>query len=198
MFYFDELNTFLYSLKAREFKTDSGIPYLGDLNTEVPQSVIEDLIDEIHEFFVLGYLEGRDKASNDLNKEAPSNLGLMERIINKEIAGKTYEDRVRDYLTGNMGETTGTPQEAIARVVETESTRIFNESVLESGRELGAKTKTWQTMEDDRVRLGHELLQGVTVPIDAYFYTEGDRALAPGGFESADLNINCRCTISVK
>lgn len=92
----------------------------------------------------------------------------------------------------------------LSRLAETEAHRVLNEAILDSALEYAKNNpdetvmKTWVTMADDRVREPHEWLEGSTVPVDAYFYTDGDRALAPGGFESAALNCGCRCLLSIK
>jgi len=182
MIFFDELDTFLVSIRAREITPDD-----------------EDIIDEIYELLVLGYLSGCESAANDLGIEIAPDLDDMEQTINKEVAGKTFGERVLDYLNGDMGDTTGTPAEAIARVAETESTRVFNEAIIREGAKNGATTKTWHTVGDDRVRDTHQPLDGVTIPMDAYFYTyTGDKALQPGMFETAEENCNCRCFLSIK
>lgn len=91
----------------------------------------------------------------------------------------------------------------LSRLAETEAHRVLNEAILDSALEYAKNNpektvmKTWVTMADDRVREPHEWLEGSTVPVDAYFYTDGDRALAPGGFESAALNCGCRCILRI-
>ena len=87
-------------------------------------------------------------------------------------------------------------QDAIVRIAETETHRDANTAALETATRAGATSKTWMTMLDDRVRDTHVPLEGVSVPIDAEFYTwDGDHAQAPGLFEFAENNINCRCEL---
>ena len=91
----------------------------------------------------------------------------------------------------------------LSRLAETEAHRVLNEAILETALEYERENpkkkvmKTWTTMADDRVREPHEWLEGSTVPLDAYFYTDGDKALTPGGFNRADLNVNCRCILRI-
>ena len=182
MFYFDEIDKFLADIKARTLNPDDE----------------EDIIDEILDLYLLGYLEGANEAASELNTDETPSVNEMQSVIEKKIGGKTWRERVHDYLNGDMGSAAGTPGEAIARVVDTEATRIYNESLLHTAEKHGATTKTWVTMSDEKVRDSHFLLEGMTIPIDAYFYTATDKALAPGGFETAEENANCRCVLSVR
>ena len=116
----------------------------------------------------------------------------MQRSIEKRIDDKDFRDRIREYAPQGDAE-------AIVRVIDTDSTRVFNEGIVNAARRSGATTKTWQTMRDDKVRDTHFFLEGVTVPIDAEFYTyDGDRAYAPGDFTLAENNVNCRCVLTVR
>jgi len=87
--------------------------------------------------------------------------------------------------------------EEIMRVAETEAHRVFNDGEMDFAVGHGAKTKTWVTVGDDRVREEHQPLDMVTVPIDEYFVTwDGARAMRPGAFGIPELDINCRCQLS--
>lgn len=86
--------------------------------------------------------------------------------------------------------------DAIVRIAETESHRIANKAALDTAKYAGATKKTWATMLDDRVRESHDYLEGMTVDIDEDFFTfDGDHAPAPGLFETAENNVNCRCEL---
>ena len=81
-------------------------------------------------------------------------------------------------------------------VIDEKSHRIANTSALDTANKAGATQKTWVTMMDDRVRETHDYLEGMTVGIGEDFYTyDGDHAPAPGGFELAENNVNCRCEL---
>lgn len=84
--------------------------------------------------------------------------------------------------------------DAIIRIADTEMHRIANAAALETARRDGARTKTWVTMMDDRVRDSHDYLLGQTVDIDEDFYTwDGAHAPAPGMFGVPEEDCNCRC-----
>lgn len=87
----------------------------------------------------------------------------------------------------------------ILRVAETEGHRVLNQAMQSTAEKGGATTKTWVTMEDDRVRDTHDYLLGETVGIDDLFVTyDGDSAMFPGDFEGAENNVNCRCWLEYK
>ena len=184
--FFDELDQFLYGFRTRKFDRSEA---------KTPQEE-EDIIDELLDLYLLAWWEGSQDAARELMIDVEPSIEDARKAINKPTEGKTFRDRVREYLNGEMGQTTGTPAEAIARVAETDSVRLYNEAGLSTAQKNGATKKTWNTMRDNRVRDGHRILEGQTVPLDAYFYTEDDMAQAPGQFSKAELNCGCRCRLS--
>ncbi len=90
-----------------------------------------------------------------------------------------------------------TDKEKLKRMIEAEANRCFNSGVIEAGKGENV-TKTWETMEDEKVRDSHWILQGETIPFDEEFVTYGgDSALAPGMFQEADNNVSCRCWLTL-
>lgn len=180
-----------------------------NLPPEERKKRIDDRIDEILDILLMEYIYGNEDANEMLGiavdwSDTTSTLGTeayridqdrMNDAINAVVADKTWKERVRDwYESGN-----GTPDDII-RIIETESHRVYNDSILSVGEQAEADTggvyKTWFTMADDRVRDTHEPLEGVTVPYHERFYTfDNDSAMAPGGFSDPQNNINCRCSI---
>lgn len=205
---FDELNSF------REFREE--------LLSMKPSEIMDQkfrLRDEVEWLLEFAYMLGFDRAREELGviaedlqpflpsdylnpigsrNEAGSSVGLslpsdydqrMTETVNKEIKGKTFSDRVLEHA--ELGDA-----QAILRVAETDGNRVYN-----SGGLLGARgeatTKTWETMQDDRVRETHDYLQSMTVPIDEDFYTfDGDHAPCPGEFENPANSVGCRCWLS--
>ena len=184
--FFDELDTFLATFRTRVFD-----PAKATKREE------DDIIDELLDLYLLAYYEGSQDAARELLVDVEPSVKEAGEIINRPIDGKTYKERVRDYLNGDMGETTGTPAEAIARVADTDSIRIYNEAKLATAKANGATEKTWHTMLDNKVRDTHAPLDGVSAPIDGHFYTwDADKALAPGQFDKAENNCGCRCWLT--
>ena len=123
----------------------------------------------------------------------PFRDGLDDKAVNLEIKGETYRDRVQEQADADS-------IDGILRIIDTEAHRDYNTGIYDAGKQSGIKglKKTWQTMMDDRVRDEHSYLQGVKVGIDDYFYTDtGDYTLFPGGFGVPELDINCRCFVTL-
>lgn len=166
--------------------------------------------DIIFELITMGYAYGIEVAGLSLTEDIPINSRRMMEVANAPTKGETFRDRISKHIdAAREALTTKTPEEVaetlteeLATVAETETHRTGNEAILDGGEwaatNRGKKSnKRWNTMEDDKVRDPHWALQNAEVPLDAYFYTDGDKALAPGGFERADLNVNCRCWLTL-
>ena len=142
----------------------------------------------------MSYLLGSRAAGEMLGIEPPMDASTLDKVINKKVAGKTWRERLREQLDN------GGTVEDIMRIAETESHRDTNEAIYEVAKGSGIQNlyKTWETMEDDRVREAHEEIQGQTVPFEDVFVTwDGHEARFPGDFDTAELNVNCRCFLSV-
>lgn len=184
IFPFDAINTFKANL-SRHFEN-------GRIKS---QEDVEDIIDEILDLCLLAYANGvwYIRKKFDVDIEVEPSVEELETVVYKQIDGKTWEDRVRDWY-----EKDGT-EEDILRIAETETHRVGNESAEGAAAKAGAKEKTWMTMMDDRVRENHEWLQSVTVPIGARFYSpDGDSARFPGDFNLAENNCGCRCELDYR
>jgi len=110
--------------------------------------------------------------------------------VNLEIDGQTFRDRILDEDTA----------EEILRVIDTEAHRDYNAGAYNAAKASGIPglRKRWNTRLDDRVRDQHSYMEGMTVGLDDYFYTyTGDTTLYPGGFGVPELDVNCRCSISI-
>lgn len=169
--------------------------------------------DIIFDLLTMAYAYGLNKAGLDLQQDLPVNEGRMKDSVYEATAGKTAFERMSDHIdAASPGIEAGGPTavdaatrliDQLTVLIDTEQHRVANEGILDGANDYQRKhpervvMKTWQTMLDDRVREPHEWLEGSTIPLDAYFYTDGDRALAPGGFQSAALNVNCRCLIDI-
>jgi len=162
----------------------------GDASLQDNKQEEEDIIDELLDLFLLAYAMGNSVTNENLSSDYSPALDDVMKVVDAEVAGKTWRERVEDYF-GSGG--TGAD---IARIADTEMHRIANTAALDTAKRAGATSKTWVTMMDDRVRDTHDYLEGETVGIDDDFYTyDGDHASAPGLFELAENNVNCRCEL---
>lgn len=121
----------------------------------------------------------------------PFKDGLDDMAVNLEIDGKTFKDRITEEST----------VDDVIRIIDTESHRDYNTGVFDAAKSSGelGLMKRWNTMADDKVRDPHAYMEGMTVGLDDFFYTyTGDTTLYPGGFGVPELDINCRCWVSIE
>lgn len=181
---FDEINALREELTYGQYVREDG--KVGYTKTR------EEIEDTIETILILSYIYGTKAANDMLGTDFSPDVSKMDASINKRVAGKTWRERVRDYVDN------GGSVEEIVRVADTESHRDTNEGIFDVAVEGGAQYKTWETMLDNRVRESHEELQGQTVPINDVFVTwDGHEARYPGDFDTAELNANCRCYLEV-
>ena len=175
---FDELNRFEATLRERFAD--------GKLVKEDE----EDIIDEMLDLFLLAYAKGNSVTNANLSSDWMPPVDEVMRVVDAKVADKTWRERVEEYFSS------GGSVDDLVRIAETETHRDANTAAYETAKKAGAKNKTWVTMLDDRVRETHDYLEGMTVGIDEDFYTyDGDHASAPGLFELAENNVNCRCEL---
>lgn len=175
---FDELNAFTVSLRER---------YADGILVKEDE---EDIIDEMLDLFLLAYAQGTEVTNANLGYDFLPTMGDVSKTVNKRVVGKTWRERVKEYFSNG-----GTVDDLI-RIAETETHRDANTAALETAKKAGAKNKTWITMMDEKVRDTHQYLEGMTVGIDEDFWTyDNDHASAPGMFEFAENNVNCRCEL---
>ena len=185
---FDELNVL-------EKNVDAFVENVESIANEPNRAMMRDEIeDDLEDLLIMAYAMGNDYAKRVLGiEDEQANISKMRDIIDEPIDGKTWKDRIREHVAdGDFG--------LIKTVIQSETDRVYNEAVQQTAEDSGIPNiyKTWVTMHDDRVRDEHDVLEGVTLPLNKRFYTlDGDSALRPMGFSSARLNCNCRCKLRI-
>ena len=150
----------------------------------------EKIQDLILDYLILAFADGVTDVQNQLGGSVDFDVDRMEEVLYASIDGKTFDERVDEWIYLE-------DYDAIIRLAENERERVYNTSAFDTAEKLGATTKTWHTMEDNRVRMSHFYLDGVTKPLNEEFHTIwGNSGLHPGGFNSADDDINCRCWLT--
>ena len=168
---------------------------------EKKKNVVDVVWDFLEFCYVLGYREATEEVKNlaeDVKSLLPKDYDDLsadekksaDEEIYRKFDNKDFRDRVNQYAElGNASD--------IIRVVETDGNRVYNAGGIGGASASGAKYKTWNTMEDPKVRDSHEPLAGIKVPIQDKFVTyDGDEAMLPGGFEDPANNVNCRCWLT--
>lgn len=156
-----------------------------------PKKRIRRICDDFLDFLVDAYLMGSREAGEMLGIEPDINTDRMYEVIFRVIAGETFEDRVRTHVDNN-------DLPAMEILAESEFHRVYNAAGMDGARQAGEGVmKTWNTMEDFRVRATHDFIDKVTKPLEEEFYTfDGDHAMQPGGFILPENNVNCRCWLT--
>ena len=163
---------------------------LKQARTEDFRARVELFIDEVEELLEMDYMLGTQDASVQIGVEISPDYEQIKAAVNKKIDGKDYRDRIAEYFES------GTPYD-IARVISTDAHRVYNEAMFEGAKAAGATMKTWNTMGDERVRDTHAYLEGVTVPMDAEFYSyNGNSTYYPGQWGIAEEDCGCRCWLT--
>ena len=204
---FDELNT-LRTTVQNIFETDR----------ENKRQYLEFLLDEIEEILILSYIYGNEAANTMLGTGYIAKEDDVSASVNKVIAGKTWRQRVTEYLeneenaelsvqkgdftekSDNIPRTRRITAEDIMRVVETDSHRVYNEAiwnVAARAQDNGIVVyKEWVCMMLPTSRDTHIYLNGEKIPLNEEFFSyDGDYALHPGGFLFPENNINCLCRL---
>lgn len=161
--------------------------------------VVRECIDEVIDLLIMAYVYGRRDAMETLDYQievSAKTATEMQKALFTEIAGETFEDRINRYMENF-------DVESIMRVVESEVTRDYAAGGYDTAKAVESEgipvKKTWNTMQDELVRDTHQPLDGIELNLDDYFVTyDGDQALAPGGFTTAQNNANCRCYLSYR
>lgn len=186
---FDELHNIRTKLSRHFVEETSWSGEPGKRRIRSKQDVY-DIIDMLLDLFLLAYANGVDSVNERFHTDIVPTAEELEATIYKKIDGATWVDRIWTWYEE------GGTEDDIMRIAETEAHRDGNTAADTTAKKAGASTKTWFTMLDDRVRDTHQYLESTTVGIDDDFYTyDGDHAAAPGLFEKAENNVNCRCEV---
>lgn len=143
----------------------------------------DEISDSLLDLLIMAYVYGVENVNESLGIDTlPTKEGMYNSIF-KKIDGKTWEERLKKVESA----------EEVRRIAETESHRVFGDGQWDTAKGR-AKSKTWHTMLDDKVREEHWYLDGLTIGVNDMFYTlDGYGTLYPGNFGVASLDVNCRC-----
>ena len=152
------------------------------------------ICDDLLAILIAAYRLGVAKTAESLHATIEDEIDELYEIAFCRIGGITFEERVRRHV--DAGDENG-----LLTLAESEAHRVFETAAYRAAKRAQDRYgmlvgKRWDTMRDIRVRETHEYLEGRLVPLGEEFYTfDGDHAQYPGGFEKAENNVNCRCSI---
>ena len=136
--------------------------------------------------------------SGQLYDSTINGLKKFFQTVDVAMAPKDVKDRLSNIRPLSMSRT--------GLIARTESTKLVNASTVDAAKDLEDEPDTtirfekeWLTERDDRVRPAHEALDGQIVNVYEMFEVPygdyaGSQANWPTGFDTIDLNINCRCS----
>lgn len=176
---------------------DRYIQNFDELNVLVRGTDADRAVDVVETLLVAAYQRGAEDTEDELDHLMDIKFVFDDfaKAVNKKIDGKDFRERVEQYISsdGNID------VDAITKVAETEYHRVYQQACIDTAQRIADETgrnvvKTWVTVKDNKVRLTHEVLEGVNKPLNEKFYTiDGDSALFPGDFNNPDNVVNCRC-----
>lgn len=151
----------------------------------------EDIIDELLDLFLLSAARGQEQANDSLESDIHLGTKSAVDIIDREIAGKTWRDRVNEYFEN------GGTEADIMRIAETEAHRDANEAGYATAAKAGATRKVWHCLMIPTSRDSHIHLDGVSAPIDGEFYSiNGGSTKFPGEWGIAEEDCGCLCWLT--
>lgn len=125
------------------------------------------------------------------------------KVVDKYSVNDTYTNLyivkvvqdIYDVTVAHKDEKFFTSQERAFLIAVNEANSIANYTELMDAKQKGYLFKTWCTEQDDRVRPTHVPMEGVTIPIDAYFEFPTCQGLFPRDIinMTAEETCNCRC-----
>ena len=179
LFPFDEINALKTSLQEAK-----------SADTEAIRQRMGDYIDEVTDLFVMTYFLGWSEIAEQFGLEGEPDIEKARAVIEERFDGKDYKDRLSEYLIS------GTDYD-IDRVIDTDTGRIYEAAKYAAAVESGATEKTWNCMMLPTSRDTHVYLDGVTIPIDAEFYSfKGGSTLYPRQWGIAEEDCGCLCTLT--
>ena len=172
------------ALKFDELNTLETMLSYGGFDKDYARQLFRDCLED-------AYIEGFASAEYMLNQEEDIEDDLLFFALEKEYDGESIYTKFDNYY--EQGDA-----EKLKVLIDNEFHRVYSQGGIDMATETGRDVyKTWQTMQDDRVRETHDYLEGMTIPLKEKFKTlDMDEADAPGGFTLPENNVNCRCWLS--
>lgn len=159
------------------------------------------------------------------NIESVSRVIDSNKIIEKQVAGHIWTDRINKYGNDFVYDVHGIIHEGInngdtftsmarnlkkrfgkdigntVRIARTEGARVLEDSKYQAFEDIAENEsvqvfKVWHTMGDEAVRDTHQAMEGIKVPYDDEFtLPSGATCLYPKSTGIAAEDINCRCYV---
>lgn len=141
-------------------------------------------------------------ANRKLSTRLKGNSTKMKQNLNRVLTRGFAKGLSTQKMAVQIAEIGGANYRRAMNIARTESGRVTSVARQQSqnhAKEIGLKLeKQWISTLDKLTRHTHQILDGKTIDIDAYFEVSGHKALQPHMFGVAAEDCNCRCrTITI-
>lgn len=193
--YFEEIPLDEAEIQSRLDLADKILEVFAAVFASIAELAPKKADDDSEEWWLFFY----DEAS-EFYWETLEDFGLTDDYCKEraEVASKQIVDTVKEaYENDKLDE--ALTNDKLIRIAWTETNIIENHDLNERQKAAGKTKKTWNTMEDEKVRIAHDLVDKVTVGIDEDFDVDGFPMAYPCDTSKnppADLVVNCRCWLT--
>ena len=163
-----------------------------------------DLALEFYDIFLYILLLIKTDLKYDRLEESQGYMESLNYRIQDMLADLPYEEEYIPQLSKDVIETTFRhldeeyyfSEDRTILISQNEANTVMNNIDYVSAKRSGKTRKTWVTEKDNRVRLWHEEVDELTIPIDEMFQVGNDQMRFPHDYinGSPENLINCRCT----
>ena len=163
-----------------------------------------DLALEFYDIFLYILLLIKTDLKYDRLEESQGYMESLNYRIQDMLGDLPYEEEYIPQLSKDVIETTFRhlddeyyfSEDRTILISQNEANTVMNNIDYVSAKRSGKTRKTWVTEKDNRVRLWHEEVDELTIPIDEMFQVGNDQMRFPHDYinGSPENLINCRCT----
>ena len=175
---------------------------------ELPKSEIEKRIRiayDFQNFFVALFSaillseDSREQYISRIQREYTRICDKYDLRVNEPHINRLAETIV-DNTMANIDTEWYTSTDRTIKIAETETNNSANYTELQEAKENGYTSKTWVTMNDNKVRATHRAVDGMTIGIDETFMVGNAEMRFPCdeemAFEYPEELANCRCILT--
>lgn len=172
-------------------------PYLESYSNDIVNQVVKTTVDGTIDKISVGTskIVKKDNVDNLPNNQKQT-LGSTSDAVRQATKTETQPPKT----SSNIPKRTFSQARAI-EIAQNEANRIFNYADFTDAVESGLTTKTWLTMQDEKVRETHVEVNNVSIPINELF-TVGEYEMEyPLDMEhgaGAEEIVNCRCSVEYR
>lgn len=191
-------------LHAKEYETISGYleeaytdAFVGSVYTLHHQGV--PVIIPIDQNAVVKAVTIDSKIKGDLYASLGVDVNRLKKAIASEITRGIASGMLYDEIARSIKSASGISFRRARTITRTEAGRVQEQATYDAAQEAKAAgadvVKQWSAMMDSKTRDTHRQLDGQIREVKEYFTVNGHKALHPHGFNLAEEDINCRCTV---